>query len=84
MIRSLRSILWRWRRDATWRRAEREQARADAEDRATFERIILLGAACAPSAAYGGDSRGAALAAQWAIAEAARESERERKGGASC
>lgn len=70
---NLRTLVWRWRRDRTWRAAEREQARADAAE--TCERIILLAAACAPPAAYGGDSRGAALAAQWAIADAARKGE---------
>lgn len=61
---NLRTRIWRWRRDATWRRAEREQA---AQDRTRHRRLIgdlMRDTLLAPMP---GDPRGQLLAAQWAI-----------------
>lgn len=63
---NLRTRIWRWRRDATWRRAEREQA---AQDRTRHRRLIgdlMRDTLLAPMP---GDPRGQLLAAQWAIGQ---------------
>lgn len=78
---NLRTLIWRWRRDASWRRAEREQARADAAEQA--QHLALLAVASGMDGMPGGcDSRGALLTVQWAIADAAKRAEAEAEGDA--